>query len=99
MGGAQGCIRDRAARVYGLGKQSGTLQRGADCQADKEGDEVDMLPMLKSSPRCNGDLFVDWDQHGWYLACIQCGYVRDLATSPNWLIPSANPMRLRTVSQ
>jgi hypothetical protein len=58
-----------------------------------------MLLMLKSCPRCNGDLFVDRDQHGWYLECIQSGYVRDLATSPNWFISFANLMRLRTVSQ
>jgi hypothetical protein len=30
---------------------------GADCQPDKEGDEVDMLITLMSCPRCKGDLF------------------------------------------
>lgn len=33
---------------------------------------------LKSCPRCNGDVRLDRDQYGWYEACMQCGYLRDL---------------------
>jgi len=37
-----------------------------------------MLIRLKSCPRCKGDLLVDWDYHGRYLECLQCGYLSDL---------------------
>ena len=33
---------------------------------------------LKSCPRCDGDMFVDKEEYGWYEDCIQCGYRRDL---------------------
>ena len=33
---------------------------------------------LKSCPRCNGDIWLDWDQYGWYEQCLQCGYMHDL---------------------
>jgi len=42
-----------------------------------------MLIKLKSCPRCNGHLFVDWDQHGRYVECLQCGYMRDLRSQPD----------------
>ena len=42
-----------------------------------------MLIKLKSCPRCNGDLFLDWDQHGRYVECLQCGYVRNLRSHPD----------------
>ena len=35
---------------------------------------------LKSCPRCNGDLSLDWDQYGWYEQCLQCGYIHDLVS-------------------
>jgi Zn ribbon nucleic-acid-binding protein len=47
------------------------------------GGEVGMLIKLKSCPRCNGDLFVNWDQHGRYVECLQCGYLRDLRNQPD----------------
>jgi Zn ribbon nucleic-acid-binding protein len=47
------------------------------------GGDVGMLIKLKSCPRCNGDLFVNWDQHGWYVQCLQCGYTRDLLSQPD----------------
>lgn len=37
-----------------------------------------MLIVLKRCPRCNGDLFIDRDQYGLFLQCLQCGYLRDL---------------------
>jgi DNA-directed RNA polymerase subunit M/transcription elongation factor TFIIS len=37
-----------------------------------------MLIVLKRCPRCNGDLFIDRDQYGLFLQCLQCGYLQDL---------------------
>jgi hypothetical protein len=37
-----------------------------------------MMWKFKSCPKCAGDLFVDWDRHGWYVECLQCGYLSDL---------------------
>ena len=31
-------------------------------------------------PRCKGDVRVDRDEYGWYVECIMCGYMRDLAS-------------------
>jgi DNA-directed RNA polymerase subunit M/transcription elongation factor TFIIS len=42
-----------------------------------------MLIKFKRCPRCNGALFVDWDQHGQYVECLQCGYLRDLRSQPH----------------
>lgn len=41
-------------------------------------EEVSKMLRLKSCPRCNGDVIVDRDIHGWYEQCLQCGYERDL---------------------
>jgi len=38
---------------------------------------------LKSCPKCKGDLLVDWDFHGRYLQCLQCGYMSDLRDQPD----------------
>jgi Zn ribbon nucleic-acid-binding protein len=37
-----------------------------------------MMWKFKSCPKCAGDLFVDWDMNGWYVECLQCGYLSDL---------------------
>jgi len=37
-----------------------------------------MMWKFKSCPKCAGDLFVDWDTNGWYVECLQCGYLSDL---------------------
>jgi len=37
-----------------------------------------MMWRLKSCPKCQGDLFIDWDANGWYAQCLQCGYLSDL---------------------
>ena len=34
---------------------------------------------LKSCPKCEGDLYLDWDMDGWYVQCLQCGYLSDLS--------------------
>ena len=41
-----------------------------------------MSIMLKSCPRCRGDLVTDRDQYGAFLQCLQCGYVQDLQMQP-----------------
>jgi DNA-directed RNA polymerase subunit M/transcription elongation factor TFIIS len=46
--------------------------------SEKEMSAVEILIMPKSCPRCNGDLFIDRDQYGLFLQCLQCGYLRDL---------------------
>ncbi|MFQ6028891.1 MAG: hypothetical protein ACE5Q6_15515 [Dehalococcoidia bacterium] len=33
---------------------------------------------IKACPKCTGDLYVDQDQFGTFLECIQCGLVRDV---------------------
>lgn len=35
---------------------------------------------LKSCPKCDGDLYVDWDMNGEFVQCLQCGYLADLAS-------------------
>ena len=33
---------------------------------------------FRSCPKCNGDVYVDYDINGWYEECLQCGYMHDL---------------------
>jgi DNA-directed RNA polymerase subunit M/transcription elongation factor TFIIS len=33
---------------------------------------------LKTCPRCQGDLFVDKDNDGWFEQCLQCGYRKEM---------------------
>ncbi len=33
---------------------------------------------LKSCTRCGGDVLIDKDHYGWYMQCLQCGYLWDL---------------------
>ncbi|MFC1903154.1 hypothetical protein ACFLX4_03715 [Chloroflexota bacterium] len=28
-------------------------------------------------PKCNGNIYLDTDNYGWYEQCIQCGYIYD----------------------
>ena len=37
---------------------------------------------LKGCPRCSGDLYVDQDQYGSFVSCLQCGLNRELANQP-----------------
>jgi ribosomal protein S27AE len=32
----------------------------------------------KTCPRCQGRIFLEKDQYGWYELCLQCGYLHDL---------------------
>ncbi len=36
------------------------------------------MVLLKSCPRCKGDLAAERDVYGPYLECLQCGYMREL---------------------
>lgn len=33
---------------------------------------------LQKCPKCNGNVYVDRDEYGWFVECIFCGYMRDL---------------------
>ena len=33
---------------------------------------------FRKCPRCNGDILLDKDHFGWYIECLQCGYLQDL---------------------
>ena len=38
---------------------------------------------LKGCPRCRmGDLMANRDMDGWYILCLQCGYLKDVDDSP-----------------
>ncbi len=33
---------------------------------------------LKACPKCHGDLYLERDQYGRYMSCLQCGYLMEL---------------------
>ncbi len=33
---------------------------------------------FKVCPRCNGDLYLNQDNFGKYVNCLQCGYMKDV---------------------
>ena len=37
-----------------------------------------MMIKLKACPKCHGDLYLERDQYGRYLSCLQCGYMMEL---------------------
>ena len=41
-----------------------------------------MLFMLKSCPKCQGDMFVDKDEFDYQMKCLQCSYSRELENWP-----------------
>ena len=41
-----------------------------------------MMWKFKSCPKCGGDLFIDWDLDGWYVQCLQCGYIYEQTDTP-----------------
>jgi len=43
--------------------------------------------VLKSCPRCGGDLFIDRDLDGWFEQCLQCSCRRELAELKNQMVP------------
>jgi len=33
-------------------------------------------------PKCNGkNIYLDWDEYGWYKYCFQCGYRKDVQSN------------------
>ncbi len=36
---------------------------------------------MKECPRCNGDIFVDYDEDGMFNHCLQCGYIGNIDSS------------------
>lgn len=39
--------------------------------------------IIKSCPRCRGDIFIDEDIDRTYIKCLQCGYEREMAGKPS----------------
>ena len=37
-----------------------------------------MVIKLKACPKCHGDLYLERDQYGRYMSCLQCGHLKDL---------------------
>ena len=33
---------------------------------------------FKSCPKCQGDLYLDRDLHGFFISCLHCGLLRDV---------------------
>ena len=40
---------------------------------------LDGMIFFKGCPRCHGDIVEKDDVFGWYLSCLQCGSLTDLA--------------------
>ena len=36
------------------------------------------MSRVQNCPRCKGRIYIDRDEHGWFVECITCGYMRDL---------------------
>ena len=48
---------------------------------------------FKHCPRCSGDLFVERDQYGTFITCMQCGFAKDVAeTHQGVLLITAEPV-------
>lgn len=56
------------------------LNRFRNADTSDLGLEGKML-LLKSCPKCKGDLLLRNDFDGFFLSCIQCGYARDFQNS------------------
>jgi DNA-directed RNA polymerase subunit M/transcription elongation factor TFIIS len=33
---------------------------------------------LRGCARCNGDVYINRDEYGWFVQCLQCGYHSEL---------------------
>ena len=42
-----------------------------------------MMIKLKACPKCHGDLYLQKDQYGRYMNCLQCGYLLELLEEPS----------------
>ncbi len=45
------------------------------------------MMLLKSCPKCKGDLVLDRDMYGRYVKCLQCGLIRDIAEEHRPYVP------------
>ena len=55
---------------------------------ETKGEVANMLNwVLKSCPRCGGDIFIDRDLDGWFEQCLQCSYRKELIQMKNQLVP------------
>jgi len=45
-----------------------------------------MIWCIKQCPKCGGDLYVEEDYYGKYIACLQCGMIKDLNITKKELI-------------
>ena len=53
---------------------------------------VQLMIKFKVCPRCHGDLYLNEDNFGKYLNCLQCGYMKDAVTpTPNASVISGKP--------
>ena len=50
---------------------------------------------LKACPKCHGDLYLEKDQYGRFLSCLQCGYLTELLSE----LIGKQPGELPAVSQ
>ncbi|MGD0780131.1 MAG: hypothetical protein ABR954_05035 [Dehalococcoidales bacterium] len=47
-------------------------------------------------PKCGGNLYLDRDYNGWYEQCLQCAYMKDLATVyQDRVIKAVEPVRIK----
>ena len=48
---------------------------------------------LRGCPRCQGDVFLDSEEHIWFEHCLQCGYTRELKSIDEFGDPSLWPVK------
>ncbi|MDD4858763.1 MAG: hypothetical protein PHR56_00955 [Dehalococcoidales bacterium] len=37
----------------------------------------------ENCPKCGGSVYLDSDEHGWFMHCLQCGHTKDLEVIVN----------------
>ena len=47
---------------------------------------------IKGCQRCGGDIYLESDQYGTYITCLQCGAIKDAEATPA-LVGSTAPSR------
>jgi len=51
------------------------------------------MMFLKACPRCRGDLVLEEDMYGRYIACLQCGFIRDITDNYEPIVGKPEPVR------
>ena len=49
---------------------------------------------LKACPKCHGDLYLERDQYGRYMSCLQCGYLMELLGDLSGKLPEISTSEL-----